>query len=48
MGVGLAKRPPALDLTVAQRIIGVWIVTIPITAFLGYWLFRILKPFGFE
>ena len=48
MGVGLAKRPAALDLTIAQRIVGAWIMTIPITAFLGYWLFRILKPFGFE
>lgn len=42
MGVGLAKRPAALDTRIVQRIVGAWILTIPTTAFLAYWLYRLL------
>jgi len=42
MGVGLAKRPASLDTRIVQRIVGAWILTIPTTAFLAYWLYRLL------
>ncbi len=43
MGVGVAKRPSALDLTLIERIIWAWILTIPVTGALAYAFFRLLN-----
>ena len=48
MGVGLAKQPPAINVRIAQRILVIWVLTIPATALLAYAFFRILKPFGLD
>lgn len=43
MGVGCAKRFNALNFTVVQRILIAWVLTIPITAGIGYGLMRVAK-----
>jgi inorganic phosphate transporter, PiT family len=46
MGVGFAKNPRALRMTVIERIVWAWILTIPITAVIAYALVRISKGLG--
>jgi PiT family inorganic phosphate transporter len=46
MGVGCAKRLNALNLSVVQRILIAWVLTIPITAGLGFGLMELAKLFG--
>ena len=46
MGVGCAKRFNALNLSVVQRILVAWVLTLPITAAMGYLLVRAVKAFG--
>jgi PiT family inorganic phosphate transporter len=41
MGVGAAKRFSALRLSVVERILWAWMLTLPITALLGYSLFKL-------
>ncbi|OYW77938.1 MAG: inorganic phosphate transporter [Verrucomicrobia bacterium 12-59-8] len=41
MGVGTAKRFNAIKWGVVQRIIWAWVLTIPVTALLGYFLFKL-------
>ncbi len=41
MGVGCAKRFSALKLGVVERILWAWVLTIPVTALLGYGLMRL-------
>ncbi len=45
MGVGLAKRPGALDTELVERIVWAWIFTIPATMGLAYVFFRMLHLF---
>jgi PiT family inorganic phosphate transporter len=42
MGVGTAKRFNAIKLGVVERIIWAWVLTIPVTALLGYFLFKLV------
>jgi PiT family inorganic phosphate transporter len=46
MGVGASKRLNAIRWTVVERILWAWILTIPVTAVLGYLFVRILKAAG--
>jgi PiT family inorganic phosphate transporter len=43
MGVGCAKRFSALNLSVVERILWAWFLTLPITALIGYGLMRGLR-----
>ena len=45
MGVGCAKRFNALRFDVVKRILFAWILTLPITAVLGYLTMRLAKVF---
>ncbi len=42
MGVGAAKRWNAIKWTVVERIIWAWVLTIPVTALLGYGIFKLV------
>jgi len=47
MGVGTAKRLNAIKWGVVERIIWAWVLTIPVTALLGYLLFKLIgTPVG--
>ena len=47
MGVGTAKRFNAIKWGVVERIIWAWVLTIPVTALLGYLLFKLIgTPVG--
>lgn len=46
MGVGFAKNPRALKLTVVERIIWAWILTIPAAGGVAYGLFALLERLG--
>ena len=41
MGVGLARRPGALNLPVIKRILCAWVLTLPATGLLGYGITRL-------
>jgi len=45
MGVGATKRLNAVKWSVVKRMVWVWVLTLPCTAFLGYWVERLLKLF---
>lgn len=46
MGVGFAKNPRALKLTVIERIVWAWILTIPAAAGIAYGLFKLFEALG--
>jgi len=46
MGVGSAKRFSALRLNIVERILWAWLLTLPVTALLGYALFRLAAMMG--
>jgi PiT family inorganic phosphate transporter len=46
MGVGATKRLSAVKWGVVERILWAWVLTMPVTALLGYGLERILDSFG--
>ena len=46
MGVGFAKNPRALKLTVIERILWAWILTIPAAGGIAYGLLRLLEALG--
>jgi PiT family inorganic phosphate transporter len=46
MGVGFAKNPRALKLTVIERIVWAWILTIPAAGGLAYGLLKLFELFG--
>ena len=46
MGVGFAKNPRALKLTVIERIVWAWILTIPAAGGLAYGLFKLFELLG--
>jgi PiT family inorganic phosphate transporter len=43
MGVGCAKRFSALNLSVVERILWAWVLTLPVTAFLAYGILRLIR-----
>jgi PiT family inorganic phosphate transporter len=47
MGVGAAKRFNALKWTVIERMVWAWLLTIPVSATIAYWLMRLLEFGGF-
>jgi len=46
MGVGAAKRLNAIKWTVVERMIWAWLLTIPATGLIAYFLVRTFKSFG--
>lgn len=46
MGVGAAKRFSALKWTVVERMVWAWLLTIPISGGIAYWLVRMIQSFG--
>ncbi len=46
MGVGATKRLSAVKWGVVERILWAWVLTMPVTALLGYGLERLLDSFG--
>ena len=48
MGVGFAKNPKALKITVIERIVWAWILTIPCAAGVGYGLFKLVELLGWS
>ena len=46
MGVGFAKNPRALRLTVIERIVWAWILTIPAAAGIAYGLLKLFETLG--
>jgi PiT family inorganic phosphate transporter len=47
MGVGAAKRFGALNWTIVERMAWAWLLTIPVTATIAYWLMRLLQTFDY-
>jgi inorganic phosphate transporter, PiT family len=47
MGVGVAKRFNALRWTVVERMAWAWLLTIPVSGTIAYWLMRLLQKFGY-
>ncbi len=47
MGVGAVKRVSAVKWGIVGRIVWAWVLTLPVTALLGYWLRRLLIEAGF-
>jgi PiT family inorganic phosphate transporter len=47
MGVGAAKRFSALKWTVVERMVWAWILTIPVSATIAFWLMRLLQFTGY-
>lgn len=43
MGVGAVKRLSAVRWGIVGRMVWAWVLTLPATAFLGYWLMRLYK-----
>lgn len=48
MGVGFAKNPRKLKITVIERIIWAWILTIPCAAGVAYGLFKLVESMGWS
>jgi PiT family inorganic phosphate transporter len=46
MGVGASKRFSAVKWGVVERILWAWVLTLPVTGFLGYGLLRLLRASG--
>ena len=46
MGVGYAKNPKALKLSVIERIVWAWILTIPAAGGIAYGLWRLIEVLG--
>lgn len=47
MGVGAAKRFSALKWTIVERMAWAWLLTIPVSGTIAYWLMKTLKLFGY-
>jgi inorganic phosphate transporter, PiT family len=48
MGVGVAKNLHALNLTVVERILWAWLLTLPATGLLAYGLVRLAQTLGWR
>ena len=46
MGVGAAKRFNAVKWSVVEKMVWAWILTLPVTALIGYGLVRAIESFG--
>ena len=46
MGVGFGKNPRALKITVIERIVWAWILTIPAAGGIAYGMFRLVEMMG--
>jgi PiT family inorganic phosphate transporter len=46
MGVGIAKRPGALDLNLVRQILWAWVFTIPVTGVLAFLILHLLQMAG--
>jgi len=46
MGVGSARRFNAIKWTVVERMVWAWILTIPVSGLIAYWLVRMLRLLG--
>jgi PiT family inorganic phosphate transporter len=46
MGVGAAKRFSALKWTIVERMVWAWLLTIPVSATIAYWLMRLVHTLG--
>ena len=46
MGVGAAKRLNALKWTVVERMVWAWLLTIPVSATIAFWLMRLVQAVG--
>ena len=46
MGVGFAKNPRALKITVIERIVWAWILTIPAAGVIAYLLLSVVEALG--
>lgn len=46
MGVGATHRFSAVKWGIVGRIVWAWVLTLPITGFLGYWMVKLLHLFG--
>ncbi len=46
MGVGAAKRWNAIEWSLVERIVWAWVMTIPVTALLGYLIFKFCSLFA--
>jgi PiT family inorganic phosphate transporter len=47
MGVGAAKRFSALKWTIIERMAWAWLLTIPVSATIAYWLMRLAQALGY-
>jgi PiT family inorganic phosphate transporter len=47
MGVGAAKRFSALKWTIVERMAWAWLLTIPVSATIAFWLMRLLQSLGY-
>lgn len=48
MGVGATKGLSAVKWGLVSRIIWAWVLTLPITAFIGYWFLKMMHYFKFD
>jgi inorganic phosphate transporter, PiT family len=46
MGVGATRRLSAVKWGIVGRIVWAWVLTLPVTGFLGFWLLRVLHLVG--
>jgi len=46
MGVGAAKRFSALKWTIVEKMVWAWLLTIPVSAMIAYWMMRTLQLLG--
>jgi PiT family inorganic phosphate transporter len=46
MGVGATRRLSAVKWGLVHQIVWAWVLTLPLTGLLGYWIFQLLKVMG--
>ena len=46
MGVGVAKRFNALKWTIVERMVWAWLLTLPVSAMVAYWLVWLVEKLG--
>jgi PiT family inorganic phosphate transporter len=46
MGIGATRRLNAVKWSFVERMVWAWVLTLPITALLGYWFLRLLQIGG--
>ena len=47
MGVGAAKRFSALKWTIIERMVWAWLLTLPVSAVIAYWVVRLVHALGY-